>query len=242
MRLFFAILTIIIFYSNTAFSGAFTGDLVFFPEGCQKTVARICKLGAEITYKSSIDNLVWQTDKWEDGDRESGTTDGASIPQWAQSIIGDKYDVSYLKAAIIHDHYCYKENHVRTWQQTHRMFYYALVDLGVKEVKAKTMYFAVYLFGPHWIKIVPGEKCGNNCIKNFSLTKEGLRLEKDQYTNDKSQSEIKKLKNLLENNPDMSVEAIETYAKTIKPNDFFLNHNSTYAPISPTDPNIQLKI
>lgn len=191
----------VVFFSciccNTAFSGEFIGDLILLPEGCQKSVARICKLGAELTYKSSSDNLVWQTDVWQDGNRESGTTDGASIPEWAQSIIGDPYDKSYLKAAIVHDHYCYQENHVRTWRQTHRMFYDALIDLDVTPVKAKTMYFAVYLFGPHWVELVPGENCGKNCIKTFSATKKNIYFEQDQYTSEQSQNELKKFKQIL---------------------------------------------
>jgi hypothetical protein len=51
-----------------------------------------------------------------------------------------------------HDHYCYKENHVRGWRQTHKAFYYALNTLGVPALKAKIMYAAVYLGGPEMAK------------------------------------------------------------------------------------------
>jgi hypothetical protein len=31
-------------------------------------------------------------------------------------------------------------------------------------IRAKTMYYAVYVFGPHWDKLKPGHNCGHNCI------------------------------------------------------------------------------
>ncbi len=68
-------------FSNAAMGGEFLGNLVLYPEGCQQTDARICKLGEELTYKSSRDGLVWQTDAWKDKNGEFGTTDGASIPE-----------------------------------------------------------------------------------------------------------------------------------------------------------------
>ncbi len=185
--------------------------MVLYPEGCQKSNARKCKLGAELTYNSSRDGLVWQTDKWQDEEKESGTTDGASIPEWAQPIIGDPYDELYLKAAIVHDHYCYKENHVRTWVATHLMFYDALIDLGVNEIKAKTMYFAVFLFGPHWITLVPGENCGENCIKYYMQNYD--RFEDDQYRDPENTKEIYRMQEMLENNPEMTLNEIEKYAK-----------------------------
>ena len=217
-------------------SGEFVGDLVLYPEGCQDTDARICKLGSLLTYKSSRDNLVWQTDTWKDGNGESGTTDGASIPKWAQSIVGDQYDQSYLKAAIVHDHYCYDENQVRTWRQTHRMFYDALIDLGIDKKKAKAMYFAVYLFGPHWVELVAGENCGQNCVMNISES--GIRREGDSYSTDETQEEISKIKVMLDTNPDMSLEDIESEAIKSNPDYFFFNNGSKYTPSGIDDPNV----
>ena len=240
MKIFSAIVTLLISFSSVAFGGEFIGNLILLPDGCQQTDARICKLGAELTYKSSRDGLVWQTDTWKDEYVESGTTDGASIPKWAQAIIGDPYDKSYLKAAIIHDHYCYKENHVRTWEQTHLMFYDALVDLKVNIVKAKTMYFAVYLAGPHWIKIVPGENCGHNCVKSFFPT--GERWEGDEYANNEFQKEIKKMKLSLENDVNISIEEIEDRANKIKLNNFFFENSGIYKVKSKNDPNLRSSI
>lgn len=223
---------------NPVMASEFAGDLKLLPVGCQQTDARTCRLGSLLTFKSS-DGLVWQTDVWKDGNGQSGTTDGASIPKWAQPVIGDAYDESFLKAAIVHDHYCYKENHVRSWRQTHRMFYDALIDLGISKIKAKTMYFAVYGFGPRWIDLVPGENCGANCIK--TVTPSGEVSEPDQFASSKTQAEIEKFELLIEKNPNMSVGEIEVYARSLKPNDFYFNNGSTYVPKSANDPNIFAK-
>ena len=220
----------------TANSGEFSGNLVLYPPGCQQTDARICKLAEELTYKSSRDELVWQTDVWKDDNAESGTTDGASIPKWAQPIIGDQYDESYLKAAIIHDHYCYNENHVRTWRQTHRMFYDALIDLGVNKAKAKIMYFAVYLGGPRWIKIVPGEVCGENCVKN--VAPDGQRWDGDRFGDKRIQSEITDFKHRIESGEEFEIGEIEKLAEEIFPSDFYYNNGATYVPTGEDDPNL----
>lgn len=218
-----------------ALAGEFTGELKLFPEGCQHTNKRICKLKGLLTYKSSENNLVWQTDEWQDGNGESGTTDGASIPGWAQPIIGDPYDPSYLKAAIVHDHYCYEENHVRSWRETHRMFYDALVDLGVDIRKAKIMYFAVYLGGPRWVKLVPGENCGDNCIKN--VLPSGERWEGDRFGSQKFKDALGAFQTIINNNPNITLDEIESFAKRTEPDSFFFKYGDSYVPQGPTDPN-----
>lgn len=217
-------------------TGEFKGDLVLLPDGCETTNARICRLGAPLTYYSRKDGLVWQTDVWSDPNAQSGTTDGASIPPWAQPIIGDAYDPSFLKAAIVHDHYCYKENHVRTWRQTHRMFYDALNDLNVDPIKAKVMYFAVYWRGPRWVKLVPGENCGDNCIKNVAPT--GRRWEGSQYSGASFETELARLKADLENGLSLSTDDLEARAERLDPDSFFFKHGGTYVPTGPNDSNI----
>lgn len=142
-----------------------TGNLELFPEGCDTQANAVCKLAAPLRFIQSS-GLAWESDVWQSDDQESGTTDGASIPAWAQPVIGAPFDRSYLKAAIIHDHYCYKENHVRSWRQTHRMFYEALLASGISTLKARTMYYAVLVGGPRWKNLVAGEDCGPNCLKN----------------------------------------------------------------------------
>ena len=163
----FAALPFFLLVALDASSAPIAGKLDLYPKGCQSSDTGICKLGSELTYTSSRNRLVWKTNAWSSDEAQSGTTDGASIPRWAQPIIGRPYKGAYLKAAIIHDHYCFKENHVRTWRDTHRMFYDAMRDSGVNAAKAKVMYFAVYFAGPKWVRLVEGERCGRNCIQNL---------------------------------------------------------------------------
>ena len=88
--------------------------------------------------------LTWTTPKgWE--------VDGASIPQFAWSVVGGPMSGKYLYASIVHDRYC--DTKSRTAHDTHRNFYYGMRASGVAERKAATMYLSVRAFGPSW-KIV----------------------------------------------------------------------------------------
>lgn len=90
---------------------------------------------------SDPNGLVWETPKgWE--------VDGASIPQFAWSIVGGPLSGRYLQASIIHDRYC--DIKKRTAHDTHRNFYYGMLANGVSKTKAKVMYWAVRTFGPSW--------------------------------------------------------------------------------------------
>ena len=85
--------------------------------------------------------LEWVTPKgWE--------VDGASIPQFAWSIVGGPMSGKYLHASIIHDRYC--DSKTRTAHDTHRNFYYGMLSKGVSISTAKVMYWAVRTFGPSW--------------------------------------------------------------------------------------------
>jgi hypothetical protein len=84
--------------------------------------------------------------------------DGASIPRFAWSVIGGPFEGKYRKASVIHDVACQVQK--RPWESVHEMFYHAMLASDVGELKAKTMYAAVYHFGPRWtiryeIKEVP---------------------------------------------------------------------------------------
>jgi hypothetical protein len=74
-------------------------------------------------------------------------TDGASVPGvlWA---LYPPFTGNYRSAAVIHDYYC--EIKVRNWENTHKVFYFAMRAANVDEKTAKIMYGAVYLFGPRW--------------------------------------------------------------------------------------------
>lgn len=86
-------------------------------------------------------NVTWVAPK--------GTwVDGASIPQFAWSLVGGPLDGPYRDASIIHDVYC--ESRSRPWKQVHRVFYEGLLARDVPMEKALTMYAAVMKYGPRW--------------------------------------------------------------------------------------------
>lgn len=74
--------------------------------------------------------------------------DGASIPQFAWSILGSPFVGRYRKASVVHDWYC--DIRSREWKATHRMFYEAMRTSKVSGAKARIMYAAVYYAGPRW--------------------------------------------------------------------------------------------
>lgn len=79
---------------------------------------------------------------------KNSVVDGANIPRFAKWVIGGSFQQPYLPAAVIHDVYC--RTKVRTWESTAKMFYEAMICNGVELVKARTMWLAVYVCGPHW--------------------------------------------------------------------------------------------
>ncbi len=74
-------------------------------------------------------------------------TDGASIPRvfW---VTHPPFTGKYRQAAVIHDHYCTTKS--RSWQDTHNVFYEAMLTAGEEPRTAKVMWAAVYHFGPRW--------------------------------------------------------------------------------------------
>jgi hypothetical protein len=74
--------------------------------------------------------------------------DGASIPQFLWSTTGGPYTGKYRMASVPHDVYCVTRS--RSWEDTHKMFYEAMLAAGVKEAKASLLYAAVYHHGPRW--------------------------------------------------------------------------------------------
>lgn len=134
----------------------FIGELAFSPKNCARN-GGTCTLVHDFGFIDP-NGVGWQA-------RAGLKTDGASIPVWAQPFIGGQFDAAFIKAAVIHDHYC--DRHVRTALMTHRVFFDALIASGVDAVKASTMYYAVLVGGPKWIKLITGEQCkvGQNCIR-----------------------------------------------------------------------------
>jgi hypothetical protein len=88
--------------------------------------------------------------------RKGYSTDGASIPRAFWTVVGGPFEGNYRNAAVIHDQFCSDPDHgLRTWQEVHRMFYFALRASGVAEVTSKVLYAAVFLGGPRWTKPCP---------------------------------------------------------------------------------------
>lgn len=208
---------------------SFMGQLELIPENCRQQGK--CYLKNDITFTDPR-GVRWRAGKWVEGSPETietGTTDGASIPSWAQPIVGEPFKAQYLLAAVIHDHYCYKENHVRSWRETHRMFYDAMVALNVPDSKAKLMYAAVYLGGPRWTKLVPGESCGPDCLYDAVVGKSGVSrlgdavvlLERDRYGEVNFQKDLATIQGRLAAKPNMSLAQIEDMALRMRPDDPF---------------------
>jgi hypothetical protein len=139
----------------------FAGSLELLPPGCESVGT--CRLGQDFGFVDGS-GLGWQASK-------GLLTDGASIPPWAQPLVGAPFEAAFVKAAVIHDHYC--DRHVRPWRQTHKVFYDALIASQVPKVKAGIMYFAVMIGGPKWARLVRGRPCpvGMSCINQVNVTK-----------------------------------------------------------------------
>lgn len=85
--------------------------------------------------------VIWQAPR-------GFVSDGMSLPRPFWLIYGTSFQLRAIRASIIHDYYCVSAS--RTWKDTHKMLYVALVSSGVSEFNAKLFYNAVYHFGPRW--------------------------------------------------------------------------------------------
>ncbi len=207
------LLVLIVFAQNV--HAQFDGKLELIPTGCEQIGQ--CTLKSPLRFTDSK-NIVWET-------KANLVTDGASIPGIFQPFVGSPFGPDFIRAAVIHDHYC--DRHVRPWTQTHRVFYEGLIAGGVPLGKAKTMYFAVVLGGPKWIQLVPGIKCGDNCVKNFKSTSgvAGIYSRKANYSATDVGPSMQAVAKLLDINPDsLSLEDIEKLARQLRPGDFFFKN------------------
>ncbi|MFM7034038.1 MAG: DUF1353 domain-containing protein [Planctomycetia bacterium] len=79
---------------------------------------------------------------------DGSIVNGASIPRAFWTVIGSPFTGRFRNASVVHDVACV--DRTRPWQQAHRMFYEACRCGRTNVVQAKTMYYAVYHFGPRW--------------------------------------------------------------------------------------------
>jgi len=112
------------------------------------------KGGRKMTLLSSFEYVDSANEHWIAP--KGSVVDGASIPQFAWSIIGGPFEGLYRDASVIHDVACDEKK--RPWNVVHETFYWAMLTSGVNTTKAKIMYAAVYHFGPRWVtpSAVPG--------------------------------------------------------------------------------------
>ena len=216
MRLVRYLLSALLILPAAAFA-QFEGTLILEPTGCE--AAGKCTVKDKFRFIDR-NGLVWEA--------QAGLqTDGASIPTVFQPIIGAPFDPSYVKAAVIHDQYCWHK--VRPWRETHRVFYEALIAQGVALGTAKTMYFAVYLGGPKWLKLVPGTHCGQGCINSITGMdgKPVLRSRAAEYDRPEVKAEAQRLAAELEKNPNaQTLEQLEARAQVLRPNDYYYRNGA----------------
>lgn len=127
----------LLFLFSTNLYAEFIGDLVLQPR--EKPYYEVMQ---DFSFKDK-DGEIWTT-------RKGYKTDGATIPPVFWQIIGDPFGGGFIKSAVIHDQAC--DDKTRTWQDTHRVFFEAMIKEGVSPTLAYTMYSAVYRFGPRWEK------------------------------------------------------------------------------------------
>ncbi|MDX8535185.1 DUF1353 domain-containing protein [Mesorhizobium sp. VK25A] len=208
--------------------GHFTGNLTFHPVGCEKV--RECYLDETFHYVDSKGG-DWEAQK-------DDKTDGASIPDWAQRIVGYPFDPSFIRAAVIHDHYC--DRHVRSMLQTHWVFYDGLLASHVSPAKAKIMYAAILIGGPKWIDLIPGKPCkqGATCIQRVSKVQlpseayvttaedaHSVIARGPQYDEPQVRAAIEEIRRKIELNPEaVSEDDILAEARKLPQNQFFFDN------------------
>ena len=121
---------------DSADFGRFEGDVV----ASWDADGRNMTLREKLTYVDS-QNRRWTAPA-------GSVVNGASIPSPFWTFVGGPFEGQYRNASVVHDVGCVEMT--ETWEDVHRMFYDACRCGGVDETKAKTLYYAVYHFGPRW--------------------------------------------------------------------------------------------
>lgn len=225
MKRTFVTAILLVFASALSARAEFVGRLDFKPTGCQS--AGQCELVYDFGYIDP-NGVGWQA-------KAGLKTDGASIPSWAQSIIGGAWDREFIRAAIIHDHYCVRT--VRSRTATHRMFYNALIESGVSQAKSLVMFYAVTVGSHIWINLMEGQSCSgvNNCIRSrpAPMVIPGASVRSNQigelqayraprFDDPVVMQDIREAQTIIEAGSLKTPEDVEQLAKRRNPSDFFL--------------------
>lgn len=215
-------------YGAAVQGGTFVGTVSFTEPGCQN--AGLCELAADFAY---IDNhgYGWVAAK---GNR----TDGASIPGWAQVFVGYPFMPEYLNAAVLHDHYSKSGRPVYGWFQTQRMFYEALRDSGVPEIRASILYAGVLIGSRKWIMRMQGRPCeyGRICLEDVPQLM--LETEPESYDSDRFRDAFARVAAEIEEAGEgLSLADVEALAMAESANPVYLeNRSGVYFQAQPTAP------
>lgn len=91
------------------------------------------------------------------------------------------------------------------------------------------MYFAVYLGGPKWVQLIPGNNCGMNCVNAIKTAAgvPGFMARRADYGAEDLSAQLKKLFEELEANADLlSLEQLDARAQSLRPNDYYYRNGS----------------
>lgn len=200
----------------------FSGELAFTPETCR--AKRSCILKAPLTFVDPA-KRVWEA-------KAGGITDGASIPDWAEGWIGGRWDQTFLKAAVLHDYYCGAM--LYSWRETHRMFYDALLALGVDQLKAKVMYYAVYVAGPKWEAAPPTKACdpasADACLMSVDPRGVEMAVRPARFGAMNMPKEMRTAEAFMARKPEASLDDLEALAARSHPEDRFLRQGRALGP------------
>jgi hypothetical protein len=124
--------------SNNSFNGTVQAEFVL-PAKADDNFRDMKTLNA-FSYKDPR-GVVWEVPA-------GYITNGASVPWGLWNIVGGPYDGPYRDAAVIHDYYT--EYKLRSWEDTHRMYYEASIARGVSENRASIMYAGLLVGADRW--------------------------------------------------------------------------------------------
>lgn len=230
---------IMVFASALPARAEFIGKLEFKPAGCKS--AGQCELVFDFGYIEP-GGYGWQA-------KAGLKTDGASIPSWAQPIIGGAWDAEYIRAAVIHDHYCIRTVRPRT--ATHRMFYNALIESGVDRPKALVMYYAVMVGSHMWINLMEGQPCAgmSNCVRagpaetvaaipNSTIRSNQIdelqAYRAPRFDDPAVMQDIREAQKIIEAGSVKAPDEVEQLAKRRNPSDFYLTNGDSVRYQGPT--------